>query len=168
MSHSHLTAPQASFAIILSGFLTSVIAWEQLMGLIKLLLFLKMLCLAINRKGQVSQNVLAACTFDLCFCYVLSGWEGSAADSHIYDDARCRDFLTPPNKYYLADAGFGICDGLLTPYQQVCYHLKEWSRGNQRYAFSYIFYLFSLYIIHADLKMHKNFSICGMQWQEMR
>ena len=121
-----------------------------------------------DRKGQVSQNVLAACTFDLCFCYVLSGWEGSAADSRIYDDARRRDFLIPPNKYYLADAGFGLCDGLLTPYRQVRYHLKEWSRGNQRYAFNYIFYLFFLYIIHADLKMHKNFSICGMQWQEMR
>lgn len=25
-----------------------------------------------NRKGETSQNVLAACTFDLQFCYVLS------------------------------------------------------------------------------------------------
>ena len=121
-----------------------------------------------NQKGWISQNVLVACRFSLVFCYILSGWEGSAADSRIYDDARRRDFLIPPNKYYLADAGFGLCDGLLTPYRQVRYHLKEWSRGNQRYAFNYIFYLFFLYITHADLKMHKNFSICGMQWQEMR
>ena len=98
-----------------------------------------------NRKGWISQNVLVACDFSLRFNYILSGWEGSAADSRIYDDARRRDFLIPPNKYYLADAGFGLCDGLLTPYRQVRYHLKEWSRGNQRYAFNYIFYLFYAY-----------------------
>jgi hypothetical protein len=41
-----------------------------------------------NRKGELSQNVLAACTFDMYFCYVLSGMEGSASDSFIYDFAR--------------------------------------------------------------------------------
>ena len=34
-----------------------------------------------NRKGVLSQNVLAACTFDLQFIFVYPGWEGSAADS---------------------------------------------------------------------------------------
>ena len=37
-----------------------------------------------NCKGRLSQNVLAACTFDMRFSYVLAGWEGSAADSCIY------------------------------------------------------------------------------------
>ena len=33
-----------------------------------------------NRKGYLTQNVLAVCDFDLRFCYVLPGWEGSAHD----------------------------------------------------------------------------------------
>jgi hypothetical protein len=41
-----------------------------------------------TRKGYLSQNVLAACIFDMCFCYVLPGWEGSAADGCVYDNAR--------------------------------------------------------------------------------
>ena len=41
-----------------------------------------------NRKGGVLQNVLAICDFDMKFTYVLSGWEGSAADSTVYSDAR--------------------------------------------------------------------------------
>lgn len=36
-----------------------------------------------NRKGVLSQNVLAACTFDLKFIFVYPGWEGSAADSRV-------------------------------------------------------------------------------------
>jgi hypothetical protein len=31
--------------------------------------------------------VLAAITFDLKFCYVLAGWEDSAHDSRVLDDA---------------------------------------------------------------------------------
>ncbi|XP_023636070.1 uncharacterized protein LOC111829985 [Capsella rubella] len=34
-----------------------------------------------NRKGKLSQNVLAACNFNLEFTYILSGWEGSAYDT---------------------------------------------------------------------------------------
>ena len=40
-----------------------------------------------NRKGRLLQNVLAACSQDMCFTYILSGWEGSASDGHIFDDA---------------------------------------------------------------------------------
>ena len=40
-----------------------------------------------NRKGFISQNVLAACSFDMQFQYVLAGWEGSVADSRILDAA---------------------------------------------------------------------------------
>lgn len=43
-----------------------------------------------NRKGVISQNVLAACNFDLQFIYVLSGWEGSAHDSKVLQDALSR------------------------------------------------------------------------------
>ncbi|XP_010485100.1 PREDICTED: uncharacterized protein LOC104763425 [Camelina sativa] len=44
-----------------------------------------------NRKGQLSQNVLAACNFDLEFTYVLSGWEGSAHDAKVLNDALTRN-----------------------------------------------------------------------------
>ncbi|KAK5839534.1 hypothetical protein PVK06_008335 [Gossypium arboreum] len=57
-------------------------------------------------KRGTTQNVLAAITFDLKFSYVLVGWEG---------------------KYYLADAGYGIRNGYITPYRGVRYHLKEFS-----------------------------------------
>ena len=80
-----------------------------------------------NRKGDISQNVLLACTFDMRVCYVLSGWEGSAADGTVYDDARQKDLPIPTGKYYLADAGFAGCDSLLVPYRGVRYHLKEWA-----------------------------------------
>ncbi|KAG8367383.1 hypothetical protein BUALT_Bualt16G0066300 [Buddleja alternifolia] len=40
-----------------------------------------------GRKSDPTQNVLAACTFDLKFTYVLSVWEGSASDSRSLKDA---------------------------------------------------------------------------------
>jgi hypothetical protein len=48
-----------------------------------------------NRKGDLSQNLLAACTFHMLFCYINSGWEGSASDSYIFDKARS-DRYKPP------------------------------------------------------------------------
>ena len=44
-----------------------------------------------GRKAFPTQNVLAACSFDLKFTYVLPGWEGSASDSRILDNALTRD-----------------------------------------------------------------------------
>jgi hypothetical protein len=79
-----------------------------------------------NRKGFISQNVLAACSLDFKFVYVLSGWEGSASDSVVYQSAREKDFKIPSGKYYLADAGYPNTDALLSPYRGVRYHLKEW------------------------------------------
>ncbi len=81
-----------------------------------------------NRKGRTSQNVLAACSLDLQFTYVLSGWEGSAADGSIYQHARSTSLYIAPGKYFLADAGFGGCDTLLVPYRGERYHLKEWEQ----------------------------------------
>ena len=43
-----------------------------------------------NHHGQISQNILAACNFDLKFIYVLSGWDGSAHDSKLLSDALSR------------------------------------------------------------------------------
>ena len=44
-----------------------------------------------GRKSYTTQNVLAACSFDLKFTYVLSGWEGTALDSRIIKNALTRN-----------------------------------------------------------------------------
>ena len=85
-----------------------------------------------NRKNQLSQNVLVACDFDLQFVYVLPGWEGSAADSRIYEDARASDFSVPDGRYYLGDGGYANSASLLVPYWSTRYHLKEWGQSRHR------------------------------------
>ena len=89
---------------------------------------------AQNRKGLLTQNCLIACSLDLRFTYVLSGWEGSAADALIFHNAQQTDFPVPNGKYYLADAGFPLCPELLVPYRSVHYHLAEWGRARIRYV----------------------------------
>lgn len=44
-----------------------------------------------GRKDYPSQNVLAASSFDCKFTYVLPGWEGSASDSRIINNALTRE-----------------------------------------------------------------------------
>lgn len=84
-----------------------------------------------NRKGDLTQNVLAACDFDMKFTYVLPRWEGSAHDARVLGDAVSnKDFTVPKQQYYLADAGYTNADWLLTPYRGVRYHLKEFRLGN--------------------------------------
>lgn len=85
-----------------------------------------------NRKGFISQNVLAAVSFDMRFVYVLSGWEGSASDSRVLEDARSTDFKIPDGKFYLGDAGFPGSLSVLIPYRGVCYHLREWGAAKQQ------------------------------------
>ena len=52
-------------------------------------------------KDGTTQNVLAAISFDLKFTYVLAGWEGSAHDSRVFNDA----FARP--------GGFSIPEGII-------------------------------------------------------
>ena len=63
---------------------------------------------------------------------MLSGWDGSAADAAVYNDARQTDLTVLAGKFYLADGGFGACDSLLVPYRRVRYHLAEWGRAAVR------------------------------------
>jgi hypothetical protein len=79
-----------------------------------------------NRKGTLSQNVLAVCNFDMQFVYVLPGWEGSAYDGRVLLDAQSRHgFCTQKGKYWLGDAGYGNSEYIMSPYRGVRYHLKE-------------------------------------------
>ncbi|XP_049373406.1 uncharacterized protein LOC125838371 [Solanum verrucosum] len=85
-----------------------------------------------NRKGVLSQNVLAVVDFDMKFQYVLSSWEGSASDSRVLRNAvweRSQNRLKSPNgKYYIVDAGYANTKGFLAPYRGARYHLREWSQ----------------------------------------
>ena len=40
-----------------------------------------------NRKGDLTTNVLGVCSPDAKFIFVLPGWEGSAADGRVLQDA---------------------------------------------------------------------------------
>ncbi|KAL2240870.1 UNVERIFIED_CONTAM: hypothetical protein Sindi_0728200 [Sesamum indicum] len=52
-----------------------------------------------SRHGDISQNVMAVCDFDLMFTYVMAGWEGSANDARVFMDCLNNDlnFPWPPN-----------------------------------------------------------------------
>lgn len=78
-------------------------------------------------------NCFFACSFALKFIYALTGWEGSAADALLWQDALQKGFDIPEGKYYLADAGFAASPKLLTPYRGIRYHLAEWGRAQLRY-----------------------------------
>lgn len=44
-----------------------------------------------GRKDFPTQNVFAACDFNMKFTYVLAGWEGTTFDSRILKDALSRE-----------------------------------------------------------------------------
>jgi hypothetical protein len=79
-----------------------------------------------NRKHHLSQNVLAACNFDMQFSYILAGWEGSAHDTTVLRDAQYNHgFKTLLKKYWLGDAGYSNSETVLVLYRGTRYHLKE-------------------------------------------
>jgi hypothetical protein len=41
----------------------------------------------IERKGMPTQNVMAACNFDMQFTFVWAGWESSVHDTRIFLEA---------------------------------------------------------------------------------
>ena len=85
-----------------------------------------------NRKGTISQNVLAGCSLDMYFFYVCPGWEGSANDARVLENAERHGFPRYENTSYLADAGYGLRPGILTPYRTIRYHLREQSLAQVR------------------------------------
>ncbi|KAH7865285.1 hypothetical protein Vadar_004650 [Vaccinium darrowii] len=89
----------------------------------------------IGRKGYPTQNIMAACDFDMCFTFALSGWEGSAHDTRIFYDCirdATNNFPHPQQgEYYLVDAGYPNIRGFLAPYKGCTYHVPDWRRGRQ-------------------------------------
>ncbi|CAL9028790.1 unnamed protein product [Prunus brigantina] len=82
-----------------------------------------------NRHGNISQNVLVACNFDLEFMYVLSGWEGLAHDSKVLSDALSRrnGLKVPQGKHFLVDCGFANRRQFLALFRGVRYHLQDFA-----------------------------------------
>ncbi|KAK6144878.1 hypothetical protein DH2020_021698 [Rehmannia glutinosa] len=66
------------------------------------------------------------------YVYVLSGWEGSAADSRVLRDAvsRPNGLRVQNGNYYLCDCGYTNGPGFLIPYRGVRYHLDEFKMQN--------------------------------------
>ncbi|KAI3445096.1 hypothetical protein Pfo_001761 [Paulownia fortunei] len=60
------------------------------------------------------------------------GWEGTAHDSRIFNEAIHRPTLKfpmpPTNKYYVVDAGYPNMSGFLAPYKGTCYHPEQFRR----------------------------------------
>ncbi|CAK8532395.1 unnamed protein product [Lathyrus sativus] len=88
-----------------------------------------------NKKGILSQNVLAACTFDLQFIFIYPGWEGSVTDSRVLravlDDPDQNFPQIPQGKYYLVDQGYLNTEGFMAPFQGVGYQPYEYRGANQ-------------------------------------
>uniref|UniRef100_A0A453IQU7 Uncharacterized protein n=1 Tax=Aegilops tauschii subsp. strangulata TaxID=200361 RepID=A0A453IQU7_AEGTS len=85
-----------------------------------------------NRKQTLSQNVMVACDFDLKFVHVHAGWEGSASDARVLQDALNHGFHVPHGNFYLVDAGYANTPQFLAPYRGTRYHLKEQGEVRQR------------------------------------
>uniref|UniRef100_A0A803KYT8 DDE Tnp4 domain-containing protein n=1 Tax=Chenopodium quinoa TaxID=63459 RepID=A0A803KYT8_CHEQI len=66
-------------------------------------------------------NVLGVCAPNMQFIYVLPGWEGSAHDMRVLQNA-----LSRPNGFRVP-RGYTNCEGFLAPYRGQRYHLKEWT-----------------------------------------
>jgi len=67
----------------------------------------------------------------MTFQYVLAGWEGSAHDSRVLQDARNKGLPFVLGKFHLGDAGYALTMRCLVPYRGVRYHLKEWIAGGR-------------------------------------
>ncbi|XP_074324810.1 uncharacterized protein LOC141661704 [Apium graveolens] len=119
-----------------------------------------------DRKGDISTNVLATCDPDLCFTYVLPGWEGSASDPRVLRDAlrRPNGLKVPKNKYFLADLGFSNSEGFLTPYKHTRYHLNLW-HGNTPTNYKE---LFNLRHSSARNCIERAFGLLKKRWAILR
>jgi hypothetical protein len=58
----------------------------------------------IGRKGHPTQNIMAVCDWNMCFTFVLAGWEGTAHDACVFEQALTKtefNFSHPPLGIYV-------------------------------------------------------------------
>ncbi|KAH9686253.1 DDE Tnp4 domain-containing protein [Citrus sinensis] len=111
----------------------------------------------IGRKGIPTQNIMAACNFDMQFIFAIAGWEGSAHDTRI--------FLSTLRKYYLVDAGYPQIKGFLGPYKGERYHLPDFRRGSQPTGYQEVFNH-----SHSSLRsvIERTFGVWKKRWKILR
>lgn len=83
-----------------------------------------------NRKHEITQNVLVYMGFNLQCYYILAGWEGSAHDANVLEDAKSKGFPAGGKKF--VDAAFTQTHEFVKPYRGVRYHLSEWGPAELR------------------------------------
>ncbi|KAL8543696.1 hypothetical protein ACS0TY_004312 [Phlomoides rotata] len=100
------------------------------------------------------------------FVYVLTGWEGSATDSRVLRDAinRQNGLKVPIGNYYLCDNGYANCEGFLTPYKGVRYHLNEWTSRSPQTPHVY----FNMKHTRARNVIECMFGLLKMRWGILR
>ncbi|PRQ26237.1 putative harbinger transposase-derived nuclease domain-containing protein [Rosa chinensis] len=90
----------------------------------------------IGRKGIRTQNVMAACNFDMQFIYVCAGWEESAHDTRVFLSVLRDPVMNfpkpPPGKYYVVDSGYPQMNGFLGPYKGPRQHFQQYRRQEPR------------------------------------
>ncbi|XP_022894039.1 uncharacterized protein LOC111408523 [Olea europaea var. sylvestris] len=85
----------------------------------------------IGRKGIPTQDVLAACDFNLCFTFVLAGYTRNTHDARILARAIYSPEIEFPQlatgKYYLVDSDFAHQPGYMAPYKgsDILYHFQN-------------------------------------------
>ncbi|XP_030949419.1 uncharacterized protein LOC115973302 [Quercus lobata] len=89
-----------------------------------------------DRKSLITTNVLCVCNMDMQFTFVHAGWEGSANDSRVFEEAtsdRKHGFPWPPTgSYYLVDSGLPIGTSFLPPHKSTRYHAQEFHSAGRR------------------------------------
>ncbi|XP_052305353.1 protein ALP1-like [Populus trichocarpa] len=120
----------------------------------------------IGRKCVPTQNVMAACSFDMQFMFVWAGWEGSAHDTRIFLEAIDNSTINFPKplegKYYLVDAGYPNEYGYLGPYKGERYHFQEFRRRGQPSGRKEVFNR-----AHSSLRnvIERSFGVWKQRWR---
>ncbi|XP_070667296.1 uncharacterized protein [Malus domestica] len=123
----------------------------------------------IGRKGIPTQNVMAACNFDMQFTFACAGWEGTAHDTRVFLSVLRNpnlNFPKPPNgKYYLVDAGYPQMRGYLGPYKGERYHLPDFRRGAEPTGHKEVFNH-----THSSLRsiIERTFGVWKKKWSILR
>lgn len=83
---------------------------------------------------------MAVCDFNMCFTFAWAGWEGTAHDTRIFNEALRKPELKFPfpvgDKYYVVDAEYPNTRGYLAPYKgtKIRYHIPDFRRGHTKAA----------------------------------
>ncbi|KAL0010095.1 hypothetical protein SO802_005203 [Lithocarpus litseifolius] len=81
-----------------------------------------------DHKSLITTNVLCVCNMDMQFTFVHSGWEGSANDSRVFEEAisdQKHGFPWPPT-------GLPIGTSFLPPHKSSRYHAQEFHSSGRR------------------------------------